>query len=347
MRLIFILPVALWHCLANAQSEPAKEYVRFNKIDSLCQVDVFIGDQFFTAYRYSGGLLKKPVLFPLRTVSGMDVTRGYPIATRPGERVDHPHHYGLWFNHGDVNGIDFWNNSDAIPENRRNHYGAILHQGFIDIRDGTPGVLAVRKNWVIPSGDTILHERTSYTFSGGEHFRQIDHSTTLTATAAQVLFRDSKEGMFALRVARSLEQPDNERVFLTDSTLHPSSVKSANKEGVTGRYLNSEGETGDAVWGKRARWVKLSGMIGADSVAIVIFDYPENPNHPPHWMARGYGLFGVNPFGSKIYTDGKEALNFSLDPGKSVSFRHRVLIFDRMDPDRSVIEALYRELMRP
>ena len=45
------------------------------------------------------------------------VTRGFPLEPRPGERVDHPHHVGLWFNHGDVNGVDFWNNSESLrPE---------------------------------------------------------------------------------------------------------------------------------------------------------------------------------------------------------------------------------------
>jgi hypothetical protein len=45
---------------------------------------------------------------------GTVVTRGWPLNPRPGERVDHPHHVGLWFNYENVNGLDFWNNSDAI-----------------------------------------------------------------------------------------------------------------------------------------------------------------------------------------------------------------------------------------
>src|SRR5882672_4671291 len=75
------------------------------------KVDVLIDGQPFTAYIYPT-TLKKPVLFPLRTAEGNYVTRGFPPG--PGERIDHPHHVGLWFNYGNVNGIDFWNNSDAI-----------------------------------------------------------------------------------------------------------------------------------------------------------------------------------------------------------------------------------------
>jgi hypothetical protein len=50
-------------------------------------------------------------LYPLIADGGITVTRGYPLEPRPGERVDHPHHAGLWFNYGEVNGFDFWNNS--------------------------------------------------------------------------------------------------------------------------------------------------------------------------------------------------------------------------------------------
>ena len=78
------------------------------------RVDVTVDGQPFTAYVWPTSL-KKPVLYPIRTAKGTLVTRGFPLDPRPGERVDHPHHVGLWFNYGDVNGIDFWNNSDAIP----------------------------------------------------------------------------------------------------------------------------------------------------------------------------------------------------------------------------------------
>ena len=78
------------------------------------RVDVTVDGQPFTAYIWPTSL-KKPVLYPIRTAKGTLVTRGFPLEPRPGERVDHPHHVGLWFNYGDVNGIDFWNNSPFGP----------------------------------------------------------------------------------------------------------------------------------------------------------------------------------------------------------------------------------------
>lgn len=323
-----------------------REIVYFAARDSEQQIDVFVGGAFFTSYLYRQGTLKKPVLYPLIAASGVEVTRGYPLATRPGERIDHPHHYGLWFNHGDVNGVDFWNNSDAVPEEEKQHYGSIIHTKASEMQAGEEGRLSVEKDWVMPDGQVILKEKTKYTFSGGEHYRQIDHHTILTATEQAVIFKDSKEGMFALRVARQLELPSDEPVILTDENLELALDKIVSQEGVTGNYLNSEGVEGYDVWGRRARWVKLSGEIRGDSIAIAIMDDPGNPNHPPHWMARGYGLFGVNPFGSKIYSEGKEELNFELQPGESVAFRHRVIIFDGSDPSRGEVEGAYWEFRR-
>ena len=81
------------------------------------KIDVKLNGTLFTSYHYKASL-PKPVLFPLVTASGKTLTRGFPINPVPGERVDHPHHMGHWFNYGDVNGLDFWNNSDAIPKEK-------------------------------------------------------------------------------------------------------------------------------------------------------------------------------------------------------------------------------------
>ena len=82
------------------------------------EVAVTVDGAPFTAYTWAdeGFFLAKPVLYPILTGSGTPVTRGFPIAPRPKERVDHPHHIGLWFNFGNVNGLDFWNNSEDIKE---------------------------------------------------------------------------------------------------------------------------------------------------------------------------------------------------------------------------------------
>jgi hypothetical protein len=55
----------------------------------------------------------KPYMHPLRAATGTVVTRAFPMDLVEGEARDHPHHRGLWFTHGDVNGIDFWANEKS------------------------------------------------------------------------------------------------------------------------------------------------------------------------------------------------------------------------------------------
>jgi hypothetical protein len=132
--------------------------------------------------------------------------------------------------------------------------------------------------------------------------------------------------MFGIRVARQLELPSKENVTLTDAKGNPTTVKAMPNTGVTGNYLSSEGVTGDAVWGTRAKWMDLNGNIGDEKISLVIFDHPKNQNYPTFWHARGYGLFAANPLGVKDFTKGKEELNLSLPAGKSLTFRFRLIV---------------------
>jgi hypothetical protein len=90
------------------------------------QIDILYNNKVLTSFLYSDSI-KKPVLFPVNSLNGITVTRSYPIHKISGERTDHPHHTGIWLNYESVNGLDFWNNSNAIPLERRHRYGTILH----------------------------------------------------------------------------------------------------------------------------------------------------------------------------------------------------------------------------
>lgn len=86
---------------------PGKEKkIRFIRNDAEKKVDVLVDDHLFTSYIYPDNI-KKPVLYPLTTPMGTRITRRFPLEHSVGERTDHPHHVGLWFNYGDVNGLDF------------------------------------------------------------------------------------------------------------------------------------------------------------------------------------------------------------------------------------------------
>jgi hypothetical protein len=303
-------------------------YVQVTVRDADRRVDIAVGGKPFTSYIYPASL-KKPVLYPLRAASGTVVTRGYPLEPRPGERVDHPHHAGLWFNYGNVSGLDFWNNSTAIKDSAAPHMGTILHRAVTGAASGVgEGTLDVNTEWVNHSGRALLKEDTRFVFRARDGFRSVDRITTLTALDSAVSFTDDKEGLIGMRVARGLEQPSTTPEKFVDASGRVTEVAVLDNTGVTGKYRSSEGKEGDAVWGTRGRWTMLTGSVNNEPITLAILDHPKNVGFPTYWHARGYGLFAANNLGQKALSDGKEELNFVLGPRKSVTFQHEILILN-------------------
>ncbi|MCF0060318.1 PmoA family protein [Dyadobacter chenwenxiniae] len=301
------------------------------------KVEVKIDGKAFTSYFYPGeDVLKKAVLYPVQTAKGTLITRGWPLDPRPGERVDHPHHVGIWLNYEDVNGNDYWNNSNAVDHAKR-AYGTIIHTGIKSMKSGKDkGELTVTADWKDKNGVLTLKETTTYHFSGKGDQRIIDRSTTLTAVLDEVAMPDIKDGMFAIRVARELELPSNKPEIFTDASGIATKVPVMNNEGITGNYRNSNGVEGEAVWGKRAIWCNLTGKIKDENISVAMIDHPKNVGYPAYWHARGYGLFAVNPLGMKALSDGKETLNFKLKKGESTTFRYRLVIASEHLKDEAI-----------
>ncbi len=295
------------------------------------QIEVIIGGKPFTTY-YFGPEAPKPYLHPLRSAAGTIVTRGFPMRKDiPGESTDHPHHRAMFFAHGDINGVDFWGEakfeekapvhvagktytSEDLPK------GRTVFRKLAEMESGPhSGKVRAVFNLVGPDGKVVAEETQAYTFRGGATTRVIDCEFTIRALHTPVKMGDTKEGTFAIRVVKALEEP-------------------------SGKMVNSEGRTGEKeIWGKRANWVDYSGPVAGEKLGIAIFDNPANPRHPTYWHARGYGLFAVNPFGEHdYYNDPKRDGSLTIQPGKSLVQRYRVLIHHGDAAEAHVAQA-YQE----
>lgn len=271
-------------------------------------VRVEIGGQLFTELIYGGQ--PKPVLFPIHGPGGAMMVRQWPL--RPaaaGEETDHPHHKGLWFTHGSVNGLDFWKEGDDA--------GKIIVQGVPQLSaENGAVVLQTRESWQKPDASEVLQSATRIACGVQGEDRFIDYTITLSATGTEVVFGDTKEGTMGIRVNPLLN------------------FKGAVAKGTA---LTSEGKTGAAAWGTNARWVDYTAPMEGGILGVACFDHPSNLRHPTTWHARDYGLVAANPFGLHDFQKKpKGAGDYTLKPGNPLTLRYRWL-FHRGDTSAAKI----------
>ncbi len=285
------------------------------------RVEVTIGGQPFTAFHF-GPEATKPYLHPLRAADGTVVSRGYPMEDIAGEQRDHPHHRGVWFSHGNVNGVDFWAN-EAGQRGRGMPKGTISVQDVRLSGSGTGrGVIDATLRWRTLEGIALLEERRRMEFSRQVDRNVVEFDITLTAVADSVRFADTKEGTFAVRLATEIEEQHMRATGIPR----------------TGRIWNSNGRQTEAyTWGKRAAWVDYSGTIGGKPLGVAILDHPGNPKHPTYWHVRAYGLFAANVFGEHdFHADPQRDGGIAIGGGESLRFRYRVVIHPGRTPDADI-----------
>ena len=323
-KLLLVLTTAgsLLAC-ATAFGQAAPTSVQVKPDVAQRRVDITIDGKPFTSYIWPTNLYK-PVLYPIVDGDGYTLTRSFP--PRPGERVDHPHHVGLWFNYANTNGFDFWNNSDAIRASRKPKMGTIYFKKIVSTSSGpNRGTLVTESTWVTGAGEPILEETTHFVFSRHHGARVIDRIATLHALD-RVVFNDEKDGMLGLRVASWLESPTAKDAVFVDSHGVQTKTAAASPD-ATGVYVTSEGKQGDAAWGTRGTWCALTGHTGSHTATIAIFDHPGNPGYPTTWHARGYGLFAANPLGPHAFNPKEPPINFTLEKGQTATFRYRIVFY--------------------
>jgi hypothetical protein len=273
------------------------------------KVRVLIDGQLFTEYRHSPA--PKVFYAPLLGPQKEHFTRQWPWSLEGPEQEakDHPHHRGMWFSHGSVNGIDFWGETGKpLPANAK--APRIEHESVLEASGGkTQGTLRTRQKWVAPDQSIPLHsEHTLRVFQPEGKQRMFDWEIRLIAGDAPVVLGDTKEGTAAIRMTETLR------------------IKTADKKAGAGHMLNSEGQKDSDVWGKPAKWVHAFGPLENTPGGILFMEHPSNRlGH--RWHARDYGLFAHNPFANKgMFPSETESGAYTLEPKKDILFRYRIVL---------------------
>jgi hypothetical protein len=257
----------------------------------------------------------KPYFFPLNGPNGKPFTRSFPMRDIPGEKRDHPHQRSMWFTHGKVNGIDFWSEQKG--------HGRIVEKSRQAQDHDTVGTIRTTDDWVGPDGKIVLSDVRVVRVFQTKGARILDFDITLKADHGAVTFGDTKEGMFGVRVASSMD---------VDA-----------KTG--GKITNSDGLTDAAAWGKAAAWVDYTGPVEGETVGIAILNHPDSFRYPTTWHVRTYGLFAANPFGWHDFGM-KKSGDYTIPAGESIRFGYRAILH-KGDTASAGLPAAFEAYARP
>ncbi|MDR3234842.1 MAG: PmoA family protein [Planctomycetaceae bacterium] len=270
--------------------------------------DVLIDKQIFAGYitDFQG----TPIVYPIIGPTGKKMTRDYPMNERKDETeiTDHPHHRSLWFTHSNVNGLDFWT---AEHQTKQTQY-KIIHRKFhqAKVMDNT-AVIQTENEWIGKDNEPVCLDVRTLHFGLLDDKRYIDLGVTVKALQDKVVFGDVKDGTFGLRVPGTMSVTAKER--------HPT---------WGGHFVNAEGLTDAAAWGKQSNWIDYYGPVEGETLGIAVLNHPSSFRYPTYWHIREYGLVAANPFG--VHTFGKNpdkhSGDLALQKGGTFTVSYRIVL---------------------
>ena len=285
----------------QVDSKPEPDSVHLNRHAD--KIEVMVGDKLFTTFDFK--TYKKPILYPIYGPGQVRMTRDWPMEPNSqGESHDHPHHKSMWFS-SEINGINFWTEKEGR---------VAVKTVETSFTGGPTNVIQATADWISNRDDkVVLTDETTYWFGGDSTSRWINCLFELQASHGGIKFEDSKEGLFAIRT-----HPD----------LRLKAWPTKGVKQVFGNAINSEGDTANDVWGKRAKWVLYYGPVDGKPVSILMCDHPTNLRHPTTWHARDYGLVAANPFGLHEFLGKKKGQGeYKVAAGDVLQLRYRVEFF--------------------
>jgi hypothetical protein len=261
--------------LFAASGKPRVRQVRGEKVSFLD------GDRLLFEYRYAGSI-PKTYVHPLCGPDGAPITLDSP--------ADHVHHRGLMLAWSDINGFDFWG------ETNPGRHGLIVHQKFEQMSEQHSQLTSL-EHWIAEGRVLLIERRTlRVPFISGDAV-WVEWRSDLEAAEAPVTLsaKDHVYNGLGIRFIRSM---DDGGVLNSNGT---SEIEKANGEPAAWCAYHGKSEKG--------------GMAGA-----VIFDHPSNPRHPTPFFVMN------KPFG---YVSAAPTFRepFELQPGLPLRLRYAVASF--------------------
>jgi len=275
----------------------------------------------------------KPYLWPLNAPGGIAVTRAWPMDKTGAVSTDHVHQKSGWFSHGDiipegvtlsqkikgVEGVDFWSEGKG--------HGVIA---CVEVGQPHGDRLRTRDEWRTADGRKILDEVRTLSLHDLGGCRLLVMSTDLTPSAGPVVFGDTKEGAFGVRVHDALRVGDR------------------GKKNPQSRITNADGKQGEPnCWGYPSNWCDYSGTLDGKPVGVALFDDMANSVRAC-WHVRDYGLMAANPFGRA--KSGFPAMRGRTDlvrlaPGEHLKLRYGILLHAG-DAEAGKVAACYEQFLK-
>lgn len=289
-------------------------------------VKVLVDGKFFMEYQADGPT--KPYYYPVIGPTGAAITRNHPMKKVEGETSDHNHQRSFWFTHGDVNGFDFWASDPLNPP--KANYGTIKETARTTLVSGPVlGLIRTTDDWLGADGKRVCTDERVVTIYDTASARVLDFDITVKATNGPVTFGDTKEGMFGLRVASSMDVAGNKKL----------------KKPGKGKITNAEGIHDTEAWGKASPWVDYVGPVAGETVGIAILNRPDSFRYPTTWHVRDYGLFAANPFGWHDFGM-KKSGEYTIPAGDSIAFHYR-LVLHKGDTESARVASAFQGYARP
>ncbi|WP_339730945.1 PmoA family protein [uncultured Gimesia sp.] len=265
------------------------------------KVNVSIDGKPFTTYN-TGGSLPKPFFSPVRAADGTVITRSLV------DPEDHPHHKGIWVAVDEVNEVDFWAEKGKI----KNSSVKIIKAS------GNPAVLKVTNQWLGEDKKPIVTENTVISIYAN---RLMTYNITFKAGSKPVVFEDTKEGLFGIRLPNGMREKEEGSV--------------ENNTGIKGTKDN---------WGKPTEWIDYYGPLNGKVYGVTLMDSPQNYKKS-RYHVRNYGLFTISPFGDHSYTNKKQPADPKhLNAGEKFNLKYGIYIHSGNTQQGKVADA-YKQFL--